>query len=113
MGGIGSRRMLIKSASPELWQWLNRQNTAKYCYLELRPYGVIVHFRSILETFAWVVPYRHLSVFRNGKQIDLHAAGHFMHLTGINNFTADYAFLKKMLDLQQSWRAAHPDVGSL
>lgn len=113
MKGIGSRRMLIQAASPDLWHWLDRQNTAKYCYLELRPQGVIVHFRSILESFAWIIPYRYLSVFQNGKQIDLHSEGQFMKLTGINNFKADYQFLKKLMERQSEWRSKYPHVSEI
>lgn len=104
MKGIGSRRMLISEASPSISQWLNMQNTAKYCYIELRPNGIIVHFRSILETFGWIVPYHHLSVFRNGSIFHLHGAGEIMKITGINSFAPDFSFFQKLMDCQTDWK---------
>jgi hypothetical protein len=104
MKGIGSKRMLIHEASPSIDHWLNMQNTARYCYIELRPNGIIVHFRSILETFGWVVPYHHLSIFRNGNTFHLHGAGEVMKIGGINAFEPDFNFFKKLLDLQTDWR---------
>lgn len=108
MGGIGSRRMLITDASPRLLHWLEMQNSAKYCYLELRPGGVIVHFRSILETFGWIIPHYHLNLFRNGKEFSLHGTGEYMKIGGINNFDPDFAFFKKLMDQQVDWRKTEP-----
>lgn len=98
MGGIGSRRMLITGASPNIMKWLELQNTAPYCYLELRPRGIIVHFRSVLETMGWIVPFHHLSVFRNGTAIHLHAAGEFMRIRGAGTQPPDYRFIEKILE---------------
>lgn len=105
MKGIGSRRMLITDASPSIAHWLNMQNTAKYCYIELRPKGIIVHFRSILETFGWIVPYHHLNIFRNGNIFHLHGAGDVIKISGINSFDPDFPFFKKLMNYQTAWKA--------
>lgn len=108
MGGIGSRRMLIAEASPRLFDLLSQQNTAHYGYIELRPTGLIVHFRSILETYGWVIPFHQLSIFQNGDQFSLHAAGEHMKFTGINGFKPDYSFFKKLMTARDQWRTSFP-----
>ncbi|TVR39221.1 MAG: hypothetical protein EA392_07105 [Cryomorphaceae bacterium] len=108
MGGIGSRRMLITEASPDIRKWLSLQTTAPYCYLELRPSGIIVHFRSILETMGWVIPFHHLSIFRNGEAIHLHGAGSFMHLSGVGSLKPDHKFIEKVLGRKQCARESDP-----
>lgn len=101
MRGIGSKRMIILESSADISNYTTYQNSIVYCYVELRPTGIIVHFRSILETIGWIVPYRHLSVFQNGKQFTLHAAGSFVKLGGLNNSAADEAFIRKMMRHKQ------------
>ena len=108
MGGIGSRRMLISKASSDIRKWLSMQTTLPYCYVELRPNGIIVHFRSILETMGWIIPFHHLSIFRNGKAIHLHGAGSFMHLRGVGSLKPDYKFIEKVLSRKQCTRESDP-----
>lgn len=109
LGGIGSRRMLIAEASPRLVELLSQQNATRYCYLELRPSGLIVHFRSILETYGWVIPFHMLSLFQNSDQFSLHAAGEYMKLTGMNGFNPDYSFFKKVMAVRDDWRTRFPE----
>lgn len=101
MGGIGSKRMVIIEASADINAFTTYQNGIVYCYLELRPSGIIVHFRSILETIGWIVPYHHLSIFKNGEQFSLHAAGSFVKIGGLNNSAADESFIRKMMRHKQ------------
>jgi hypothetical protein len=101
MGGIGSKRMVIIDSSADITELTSYQKSIVYCYLELRPTGIIVHFRSILETIGWIVPYHHLSIFKNGKQFSLHAAGSFVKIGGINNTAADEIFIRKLMRFKQ------------
>jgi hypothetical protein len=101
MRGIGSKRMVIVESSADILKLTSYQNSIVYCYVELRPTGIIVHFRSILETIGWIVPFHHLSVFKNGNQFSLHAAGSFVKLGGLNDDAADEAFIRKMMRHKQ------------
>lgn len=101
MRGIGSKRMVILDASANITEFTSYQNSIVYCYIELRPTGIIIHFRSILETIGWIVPYHHLSIFKNGEQFSLHAAGSFVKIGGLNNTAADEAFIRKMMRFKQ------------
>jgi hypothetical protein len=96
--GIGSKRMVIQNASPDINNIITLQNSIPYCYIELRPQGVIIHFRSILETYGWIVPFHLLSIFQNGANLTIHGAGSFMNLAGLNGAPADGAFVRKILE---------------
>ena len=50
MGGIGSEKMIISSASVNIKNLLLLDNNINKCNIELRPKGIIVFFRSLLET---------------------------------------------------------------
>ena len=52
LGGIGSQKLMINSASIDIHNLLILDNNLKSCNLELRPLGIIVHFRSLLETYG-------------------------------------------------------------
>lgn len=99
MGGIGSGRMQIIESSQALWELLSYQRTTKYCYIELRPNGIIVHFRSILESMGWVVPFRHLNIESTGKGYLLYDGGDFMQIGGINQAPPDHHFFQKIAQL--------------
>ncbi len=101
MGGIGSRRMLISDSSPNIWHLLNHQNTANYCYLELRPKGIIIHFRSILESMGWIIPYRNLEINPASTSVKIIGENEFMVIGGTGTNSVDHRFLEKVRKLQQ------------
>lgn len=64
MKGIGSPKLKIKEASGEISQLLALDNTTNSCNIELRPKGIILRFRSLLETYALIIPYYKLHVYK-------------------------------------------------
>ena len=62
MGGIGSRRMVIEAISEEYQKYLKAEHYQSHANLELRPKGLIVHFRHKLESYSWIMPYDSLEV---------------------------------------------------
>ena len=79
--GIGSPRMSIRTASAEIFVLLCRDTNPNTCNIELRPRGVIVRFRSRLETYALVIPYYRLSVYKGRPdEYSLYRAQHFVRV---------------------------------
>ena len=75
--GIGLGRQQITQSSPEIHALLNLDNNTNTCTLEIRPKGIIVHFRSILETYGWVIPFYKLSIYKSDAiSYSLHADQH-------------------------------------
>ena len=64
MGGIGSPKLWITETSIEIRNLLILDNNLDSCNVEIRPKGIIVRFRSLLETFALVIPYYKLTLFK-------------------------------------------------
>ncbi|NER16158.1 hypothetical protein [Spongiivirga citrea] len=62
--GVGSPKLLITSTSIEIHNLLILDKYINTCNIELRPNGIIVRFRSLLETFALVIPYYKLSLYK-------------------------------------------------
>lgn len=64
LNGIGSPKLFITEASLEIRNLLLLDNNLDSCNIELRPGGIILRFRSLLETFALVIPYYKLALYK-------------------------------------------------
>ncbi len=62
MGGIGSGRMGISQVSPEYAHYLKAGHYITHANIELRPEGILIHFRFKLESYAWPMPYADLQI---------------------------------------------------
>ena len=63
-GGIGSNKLLITKADKEIENLLLLDQNMNYCNIELRVDGIIIYFKSLLETYGLVIPYYKLVVFK-------------------------------------------------
>lgn len=82
MGGIGSPRFVISESSTAIQLLLNKDNYINYCNIEIRPGGIIVGFRSILETYGWVIPFNKLVIEKSAKHHSIHSNKDFIKFTG-------------------------------
>lgn len=105
LGGIGSPKMNIDASSPEIDELLGHDGYLNRCQVELRPKGIILRFRSLLETYALVIPYWQLSIYQNGAQISLHARHHFVRLSAVTGQAKLRAFLLKLMKMKESFSA--------
>ena len=64
MGGNGSPQLQITQCSSEIYSLLTLDHNRNTCNIELRPKGIIIHFRSLLETYGLVIPYYKLKVYK-------------------------------------------------
>ena len=67
-GGIGSSKLRISEASIDIQNLLILDNNQNICNIELRPKGIILRFRSLLETYALVIPYYKLTLYKGKAQ---------------------------------------------
>ncbi len=97
MGGIGSPKLIIKSASIEIHNLLILDNNRDTCNVEMRPKGIIVRFRSLLETFALVIPYYKLTVYKGDLAVySIFRDNHFIKVEADTKAVQKY--FRKMLD---------------
>ena len=69
MKGIGSGKLLIVNASKEIENLLILDHNINQCNIERRPKGIIIYFRVLLETYALIIPYYKLVIFKVGGDI--------------------------------------------
>ena len=67
--GIGSGKLIIIDASEEIVQLLRLDNNMNYCNIELRTNGIIIRFRSLLETYGLIIPYYKLVIYKGESNI--------------------------------------------
>ncbi|MGJ8685333.1 MAG: hypothetical protein ACSHWW_11950 [Nonlabens sp.] len=62
--GSGSPKLHITSSSIQIHNLLVVDNNLNVCNVELREKGIIVRFRSRLQTYALPIPYYKLNVYK-------------------------------------------------
>ena len=67
-GGVGSSKLIISQTSIEIHNLLVLDNNRNTCNIELRPQGIILRFRSLLETYALVIHYYKLTLYKGKAQ---------------------------------------------
>ena len=64
LGGIGSPKLHVITCSKEVNNLFLLDHNENTCNIELRPKGIVLRFRSLLETYALVIPYYKLTLFK-------------------------------------------------
>ena len=64
MRGIGSPKLAIVQTSTDLHTLLSVNQDRLRCSIELRPKGILIHFKSRLDTYALPIPYHKLSIYK-------------------------------------------------
>ena len=101
--GIGSPRLLVVKASDEFAGFLSASNDLDYCQLELRPAGLLLRFRYLLETMAWVLPMDALEWTHHPGRVGLQCGDAWMVLEPVGRDDGPtVAFLRKC---EAQWRA--------
>jgi len=97
MSGIGSPKLYITETSVEIRNLLILDNNTDSCNIEMRPKGIIVRFRSLLETFALVIPYYKLTVYKGDFAIySIYRDNYFIKVK--SDTKAIQKYFRKMLD---------------
>ncbi len=97
MGGIGSPRLYITETSVEIRNLLILDNNRDQCNVEIRPKGIVVRFRSLLETFALVIPFYKLSIYKGDLAIySIYRDHYFIKVR--SDTKAIQKFFRKLLD---------------
>ena len=106
--GIGSPRLVIRESSPEIRNLLLLDNNRDTCNIELRPGGIIVGFRSLLESYALVIPYYKLSLYKGKSREYSIYKDHFFIMVGAGN-PGVHQFMSKVLNLKHELRSHFVD----
>jgi len=97
MGGIGSPKLHITEASIDIYNLLILDNSTNTCNVEIRPNGIIVRFRSRLETFGLIIPFYKLNVYKGDIGIySIYMDHYFIKVR--SDTKAIQRFFRKLLD---------------
>jgi len=96
LNGIGSPRLDIIKTSPEIAELLSYDNNRNFCNIELRPKGIIIRFRSLLETFSLVIPFYKLVVFKPANSFTFHMDHHFISIDAPPKNKSVNGFIEKL-----------------
>ena len=103
--GIGSPKLTIIKASVQIQNLLILDNNRDVCNIELRPKGIIIGFRSLLESYGLVIPYYKLVQFNNtGDSLTFHIDDY--HITVATQDKAIKKFMLKLLDEKIAYDAS-------
>ena len=97
LGGMGSPKLIITETSIDIRNLLILDNNRNTCNIEMRPKGIIVGFRSLLESYALVIPYYKLSIYKGQASVySIYKDQYFIKVE--SDTKAVQKFLKKIMD---------------
>ena len=103
LGGIGSNKLVIADASKEIVELLRLDNNVNYCNIEIRKNGLIIRFRSLLETYGLIIPFYKLVIYKGESKIySLYKDQYFIKVLIENKSTI--LFLKKVIKLKNQYQ---------
>ncbi len=97
MGGIGSGKLVINSSSVQIHNLLILDSYVNTCSIEMRPKGILLSFRSILETYALIIPYHKLKIYKGeSQQYSIYMDNYFVKVKADQKRI--HQFMKKVMD---------------
>ena len=101
--GIGSNKLVITDASKEIVELLRLDNNINYCNIEIRKNGIVIRFRSLLETFGLIIPYYKLVIYKGESKIySFYKDQHYVKFL-VNNQNSTL-FVKKVVRLKTEFQ---------
>lgn len=98
MRGIGSSKLIITETSIQINNLLMLDNNRNQCNIEMRPNGIIVGFRSLLESYALVIPYYKLVLYKGkSEEYSIYRDNYFIKIEAKPKDKATHNFMSKVL----------------
>lgn len=102
MGGVGSPALDIQSASLEIHNLLVVDNGRNRCNIEIRPKGILLRFRSRLDSYTLVIPYYKLVIYKGDiAQYSIYRDHYFVKVTA--DTKAIQKFFTRLTALKSEW----------
>lgn len=101
MRGIGSTKLIITETSVQINNLMILDNNRNVCNIELRPNGIIVGFRSLLESYALVIPYYKLVLYKGkAEEYSIYLDTYFVKIEAKAKDKGVHTFMNKILALK-------------
>ena len=96
IGGVGSKRMIVKQLSPNLNFITNATSDLNYANIELRKKGILIRINKGLNNFTWAIPFYQL-VFYKTDFTSIHAQGRFIQFENSKTFKENKRFFQGLV----------------
>ncbi|WP_373057095.1 hypothetical protein [Zunongwangia sp. H14] len=97
LNGTGSPKLHITAASIDIHNLLILDKYTNTCNVEMRPNGIIVMFRSILETYALIIPYHKLTLYKGkAEEYSIYRDHYFIKVKA--DKASIHKFFRKVID---------------
>lgn len=100
MRGNGSPKLILKETSEEISNLMDRDNNRNVCNIELRPKGIIVGFRSKLESYALIIPYEKLVLTTKEGGYLIQKDEYFLEIKTERKDYSIHRFMKKLAEIK-------------
>lgn len=111
MKGIGSGKLIIDSTSLQIHNLMVLDNNQNACGIEIRPNGILVSFRSLLETYALVIPFYKLKIYKGQSDVySIYKDDYFIKVKATEK--QHHKFMQKLLNYkleQYDSKLQHPN----
>jgi hypothetical protein len=108
-GGIGVGRLPITEASVQINNLLILDNNRNVCGIEMRPKGILVGFRSLLESYALIIPYYKLTLYKGrAEEYSIHMDTYFIKFGVKKKEKFNHKFMAKILAEKAKHAPSHP-----
>ena len=102
--GIGSQRLKIKDASLDINSLINKNSNTNSCSIELRPKGILIHFKSIMDTYGFIIPFHKLIIFKGEKNaVTFFCDSEFIKID--QNSNSSYKFIQKIIRMKLNYNS--------
>jgi len=103
MRGIGSTKLIITETSVQINNLLILDSNRNQCNIEMRPKGIIVGFRSLLESYALIIPYYKLVLYKGkAEEYAIYRDSYFIKIEARKKDTGIHKFMQKILAAKAS-----------
>ncbi len=106
MGGIGSPRLNMVGMSIQIHNLMVLDNNRNVCNIEMRPKGIIIGFRSLLESYALIIPFYKLTLYKgNANEYSLYRDDYFVKIEAKSKDKGIHRFMKKIMEAKTNFLA--------
>ena len=106
-GSIGSEPFIIQSCSPEFDINFDSIEYTRKCNIELRPKGIIVHFRKNSSSFIWPIAFHHLTMYKSGQIISIYENTAYLEIKPLVLRKRNSPFIQRLLDAKSIYSAQY------
>lgn len=107
LGGIDSGKLIINSCSIDIYNLIILDPGIKTCNVEIRPDGIIVRFQVGLDSYALVIPYYKLKVYKGkAREYSIYKDQYFIKVEADRQEVHD--FMKKIRNCKaEHWTSSN------